>query len=251
MNPRFYCPPADLPGQALVPDAYIELPEQVAHHACRVLRLGQGEEITLFDGHGLEYPAKLDLQGKKAYAKLGEPLSGCPENTIPLYLVQALTSADKMDWIIQKAVELGAAGIIPIQTTRTLIKLNAERALKRTTHWQDIAISACEQSGRNHIPFVSSVISFAEYVQQSSSAQKLMLVPGADQSLASLNFKPLAPAYHLMIGPEGGWTPEEIHFAQQHKIVAINLGQRILRTETAGLAALAILNFKFEIAFHE
>ena len=158
-------------------------------------------------------------------------------------LVQALQSGDKMDLTIQKAVELGAAGIIPVASRRSVLKLDGARAAKRLAHWQGVAVAACEQCGRNRVPLVAEIESLERWLVQPAAENvlRLMLAPGAGQTLATLPRPSAVTRIELLIGAEGGLAPEELERAAQAGFVGVRLGPRILRTETAGLAALAAM----------
>lgn len=221
----------------------VALPEAVSHHALRVLRLAAGAPLILFDGTGVEVEARLDIRGKHGFALLGERRRVSRESPLKVVLVQSLASGDKMDWIVQKAVELGVAGVIPVQAERSVLRLAGERALKRQAHWQQVAVSACEQCGRNEVPVIAPLQSLTSYLQSQEQAVRLIMAPGAVQTLASLE----APGsvVHLMIGPEGGWSDPELAACRAAGALALGLGPRVLRTETAGLAALAALQAKW------
>ena len=154
MNPRFFCP------DGLLPDSDMPLPGPVAHHAERVLRLAVGDAVTLFDGQGGECAATLLALGKQPVARLGPRLAAGRESPLQITLVQALASGDKMDWVVQKAVELGAVAIQPVAAERSVLKLAGDRADKRVAHWQQIAVAACEQSGRNRVPQVAPILPY-------------------------------------------------------------------------------------------
>lgn len=231
--PRFFFP-ASLP----VADT-VELPETLAHHAIKVLRLREDAAIVLFDGSGVEAHARLRGHGKKWHAEMLEYRDISRESPLQLILVQALASGEKMDWIIQKAVELGVAAVIPIVTERCVLKLSGERADKRLAHWRQIVISACEQSGRNAIPAVLPVMSLNEYLKRYIDAEKLIMSPYHGARLADLATP--SEALHIMIGPEGGWADDELEACCDAEAACISLGPRILRTETAGLVVLAAL----------
>ena len=160
MNPRFFCP------EGLCPDSEMPLPAAVAHHAERVLRLAVGDEVVLFDGGGGECAAILLALGKQPVARLGPRLAVECESPLAITLVQALASGDKMDWIVQKAVELGAVAVQPVAAERSVLKLSGDRAAKRVAHWQQIAVSACEQSGRNRVPAVGDIVTLSRYLAQ-------------------------------------------------------------------------------------
>jgi len=231
--PRFYCP------GPLAAGATIDLPEAVAHHALRVLRLRPGEAIALFDGTGGEYPARLAVEGKTARAALGEfdPREAEPPTRITL--VQGLPGGDKMDWIVEKAVELGAHRIVPVAARRSVLQLSGARLDKRLDHWRRVARAACEQCGRNRLPQVDAPLSLADWLATAQGPQ-LLCDPAAEAGLPAA-LAALAPAdgLTLLVGPEGGWSDEELESARRHGARPVRLGDRVLRTETAGLALLA------------
>ncbi|MCC6296649.1 MAG: 16S rRNA (uracil(1498)-N(3))-methyltransferase [Pseudomonadales bacterium] len=225
----------------------IELPEALAHHALRVLRLRDGEQIVLFDGQGGEYSARLQVDGRRCRARLEPPCAVERESPLQLVLVQALAAGEKMDWVIQKAVELGVNAIVPVQAERSVLRLSGERAAKRLAHWQQVVISACEQSGRNRIPTVAAVRPLNEWLNDWRSEQPrppaYVLAPGAGAMLGS-GSAPAGPVY-LLIGPEGGWSEAELQALTAAGCEVASLGPRVLRTETAGLAALTVLQARW------
>lgn len=233
-SPRFYC------REPLAPGAHIDLPEPVARHAVRVLRLPPGAEMTLFDGRGGEYEARIErIEKDRVIVALGAWQNVERESALSITLVQALQAGEKMDFTIQKAVELGVAEIVPVESRRSVTRLAGERAMKRVAHWQGVAASACEQCGRNRVPIVSPVEALDSWLSRpADGALRLMLAPGAEVSLADL---PPATNVQLLIGAEGGLDPQEVIAAQQVGFRAVRLGPRILRTETAGLAAMATM----------
>jgi 16S rRNA (uracil1498-N3)-methyltransferase len=233
MISRFFFPHA-LPESGDVP-----LPESIAHHSSRVLRLRDGDDVVLFDGRGGEVAACLRQAGKEWHAELGAVTPVERESPLKLVLVQALAGGDKMDWIVQKAVELGVHAVIPVQAERSVVKLTGDRAAKRAEHWRQVAISACEQSGRNRVPEVAAVEGLSGYLAANQGAARLVLSPAEGVRLPSLP----APegALHLLVGPEGGWSDKELAACRAAGCTPIGLGPRVLRTETAGLAALAAL----------
>lgn len=241
-SPRFFC---DIP---LGPGARFHLPEAVARHAVRVLRLPPGAAITLFDGRGGEYPATITQISKE---RVAVSIDGWEdrerESPLALTLVQAIQAAEKMDYTIQKAVELGVRHIQPVASKRSVVKLSGERQQKREAHWQAVAVSACEQCGRNQVPQLAPVMPLERWLAESGRnlpGLKLMLAPGAPCSLRQLETDNQAqpPArITLLIGAEGGLEPGEILAAGQAGFIPVRLGPRILRTETAGLAALAAI----------
>lgn len=234
MAPRFFCP---MPLQA---HCTVDLPSAVAHHVERVLRLSPGDVLTLFNGQGGEFPARLIALGKAPSAELGEFVPIERESALAITLVQSLASGDKMDWVLQKAVELGASRIVPVASQRSVVRLSGERAEKRVEHWRQIVASACEQCGRNRLPEVAELRNLLSHMAQAPEpgTLRLILAPGAASKLSDL---PRPSAVELLVGPEGGFTEDEVLAAQVAGYQAIRLGPRILRTETAGLAALTAL----------
>lgn len=234
--PRFYCP------QPLAIGASITLPEHVAHHV-QVVRLAIGDHVTLFNGEGGEYTATLSsIEKKRVSAEIKTFSPREVELPYALTLAQALPEASKMDWIIEKAVELGAAGIQPLAAQRCVVKLSAERAQKRQAHWQGIVVAASEQSGRNRLAHLGELSEFQGWIAQQDLHRRILLSPHATQSLADWARHHPAQAVALMIGPEGGFTEAEEDLARAHGALTLSMGPRVLRTETAGLAALAALN---------
>ncbi len=234
--PRFYCP---IP---LAIGATVTLPEQIAHHV-RVLRLAIGDTLTLFTGDGGEYVATLsniDKRSACAEVKTFSPREA--ELPYAVTLAQALPEASKMDWIIEKAVELGATAIHPIAAQRCVVRLSPERAAKKRDHWQGIISAAAEQSGRNRLPHLAEPVDFHGWIQQQNLHRRILFSPRADQTLSDWARHHPPQAVALLIGPEGGFTEQEETAAISHGVLALSLGSRILRTETAGLAALAALN---------
>jgi len=235
--PRFYCP------AALAEGVCCELPEGAARHAARVLRLRVGDAATLFDGAGGEYRARIAaIERGRVSADVLEWRAAACESPLRVTLVQALQSGEKMDLTVQKAVELGVARIVPVLSRRSVVRLEGERAARRGEHWRGVAVSACEQSGRNTVPEVAGLIGLERWLARPAPPDtvRLMLAPGSDKSLAALA-PPGGRAIELLVGAEGGLAPEEMRLAVAAGFVAIRLGPRILRTETAGLAALAAM----------
>ncbi len=256
--PRFYCPFHRPDGAAVsVSPSFslplrVLLPETVARHIVRVLRLAVGDPLILFDGAGGEFVARIaGIDRHTAVAELLEWRDRECESQLRLTLAQALSSGDKMDLTIQKAVELGVSHIVPLRSQRSTLRLDEARAEKRVRHWQGIAVSACEQCGRNRIPQIEPVAGFADWLAARKEASdpsvaslpplpslRLMLDPEAATTLADIA---PAAAVTLLVGAEGGLAPEETAAARRAGFVGVRLGPRILRTETAGLAALAAL----------
>ena len=222
----------------LRPQASLELPEAAAHHVARVLRLREGESVVLFDGRGGEYDARLAMPGRgRVLADTGERRDAERESPLAITLVQAVSTSDKMDFTVQKSVELGVAAIQPVFSAKSVVRLSGEREAKKLAHWRRIAIAACEQCGRNRIPEISEPVTLDRY-RAPAAAAKILLSPGGTSSLADSAKSPLV----LAAGPEAGFTAEEEQLLERGGFVATRLGPRILRTETAALAALAALN---------
>lgn len=232
--PRFYC------REALSPGAHVELPEPVARHAVRVLRLPPGAHMVLFDGRGGEYSARIErIERDRVVAELAAWSDVERESPLSVTLVQALQAGDKMDYTIQKAVELGVRAIVPVESRRSVLRLSGDRAGKRVAHWQGVAASACEQCGRNQVPIVAPLDKLENWLARPApGAMRLMLAPDAELSLADIR---LEGDVQLLIGAEGGLDPQEVLAARQAGFQAVRLGPRVLRTETAGLAALAAM----------
>ncbi|KWE60890.1 16S rRNA methyltransferase [Burkholderia ubonensis] len=238
--PRFFV------EAALSAGAVLTLPADVARHA-QVLRLQPGDALVLFDGTGGQYRARLvEIDKRSAVAQLDafEPAEAEPPYRVTL--AQGIAGGDKMDWVIEKAVELGVAAIAPLSTSRGVVRLSGERAEKRVAHWRGIVRASCEQCGRNRVPDVAPVRGFDAWLDALPAARadgelRLLLSPRASIPFASLPDAPPAASVTLLIGPEGGLSPDEEHAARAHGFTALSLGPRVLRTETAGAAVLAAL----------
>lgn len=234
--PRFYVPTPLEIGQQLV------LPEAVAHHLL-VLRLGPAAPVTLFNGEGGEYTATISSIEKKRVGveiKTFSPREA--ELPYAITLAQALPESSKLDWIIEKAVELGVAAIQPLAAQRCVVRLNNERAEKKQNHWQAVIVAAAEQSGRNRLPTLSTLSPFNDWAQQQDLHKRILLSPRGEQSLSDWARHQPPQALALLIGPEGGFTEAEENLACSQGALMLSMGPRILRTETAGLAALAAIN---------
>lgn len=235
-EPRFF---VDTP---LRPGARIELPESVAHHAIRVLRLEPGSPIILFNGQGGSWSAILHIEARRASAQLVDHDAHEVELPGRVTLVQGIPGGDKMDFVIEKATELGATGLAPIAAQRSILKLSGPRLEKRLQHWQRVAIAACEQCGRNRVPGVTFPLSLAEWMHQHATAHDRVLIAHPEGGITlneALAEVPLQGALALLVGPEGGWSEQELQGAIQLGALPVRFGPRILRTETAGLALLA------------
>ena len=220
----------------------IELPAQAGEHIARVLRLDRGHPLRLFNGDGGEYAGELTSLAKRAvFARVLEA-APVPDRESPLRITlgQGVARGDKMDWILQKATELGVARIVPLMTDRTEVKLDAERAERRMSHWQAVIASACEQCGRNRLPQIDEPMRLADWAAalDDSAGVRLSLDPHGDIGVRGLAIESHAT---LAVGPEGGLSQHDLATLAQADFRGLRLGPRILRTETAGLAALAAL----------
>lgn len=235
--PRFHVPTL---APALV-GTPIALPGEVAHHVVRVLRLDSGAALTLFDGSGGEYAATLVETGKRgAIARLERFDAIERESPLDVTIVQSVLAADAMDYTIRKAVELGVAAIAPVIAARSQFSLAGGRGERRLAHWRGIAIAACEQCGRNRVPAIEMPQPLEAWLGGADSKRPAVIAaPGAAQSLAAFAARTLPVA--ILIGPEGGFTESEVARAVAERIVPVHLGPRVLRADTAGVAALAML----------
>jgi 16S rRNA (uracil1498-N3)-methyltransferase len=226
--------------QALVPGKGVGLPEQAGLHLTRVLRLDPGAPITLFDGRGGEYEATLERDGKKWWARVGAHHAVERESPLRLTLLQGVARGERMDLIVQKATELGITRLVPVMAERSVVKVDAKQSARKQEHWQAIAVSACEQCGRNQVPQVAKPMSLADAIATlPAEAARCLLAADAESSLAKLPATSAEVA--LLIGPEGGLADNERRLAAVSGFQAFRMGPRVLRTETAGLAALAVL----------
>ena len=234
--PRFFCPsPLPLNGS-------FELPPDAAHHAARVLRLREGDAVQIFDGLGNECQGVIaELSGRRVVVGNIAATNTNRESPLQVVLAQALSSSEKMDWVIQKATELGVTGIQPLDTGRSVARLTAERTAKRIQHWRQVAISACEQCGRNVLPQINAPLDIMVWLQQmqKTSDEKFILLPQGAVSLHTQT-KPHGKVV-LLIGAEGGFTQAESDAALRCGFTSIRMGTRVLRTETAAIAGLAML----------
>jgi len=235
--PRFFC---ETPLRA---HHTLELPDALAHHALRVLRLKHGARVLLFDGQGGQYEATLLADGAKALAQTGAHQAMEAELPGRIILAQGIASGDKMDWIVEKAVELGAHRLAPIAARRSVLQLSGERLAKRRRHWQRIAQSASEQCGRNRLMEVDEPRTLDAWLAAGEARGLVLLCHpeaalGLDEALARDDARDIT----LLVGPEGGWSPDELALADRHGAVRARFGPRVLRTETAGLALMAAVS---------
>jgi 16S rRNA (uracil1498-N3)-methyltransferase len=232
--PRFYL------DQLLAPGARFSLPPGPARHAARALRLAADDVVTLFNGRGGEYAARIDRIHKDEVAVSITGFADVErESSLQVMLVQGISSGERMDYTLQKAVELGVTAIQPIAAKRSVVKLAGDRADRRVAHWQGIVASACEQCGRNQVPTVAAPLTLANWLGEYRGGRLLFLSPLAESRLADLP-APIA-ADCLVAGPEGGFEADEIAALHAAGALPVRLGPRVLRTETAALAALAAM----------
>lgn len=234
-RPRIYTP------ETLAVSNIIELDTQASIHLIKVLRLTQGDELRLFNGDGNEYLARISVAGKKqAQVTLDEILSSDAKVSLPLHLGQVVSKGDRMDFTIQKATELGITDITPLWSERCDVRLKGERLEKKMEHWKKVAISACEQSGRNKIPTIHPAMNYNDWASSVESDVKLVLHTRDQKPLSDIK-SPTSVA--LLVGPEGGLTDDEVSLCVQQEFTGLTLGPRILRTETAALAALSLFQY--------
>jgi 16S rRNA (uracil1498-N3)-methyltransferase len=227
----------------LAPGVRVSLEGSAASHLTRVLRLRAGDALTLFNGHGGEYAATIaasrdgrlsvEVQVARAVER---------ESPLALTLAQCVSRGERMDLIVQKATELGVSALVPVFSERSVVRLEAKRAERRLDHWRAIAIAACEQCGRNRLPEVAAPVTLPDFVKRQDAGTRVLLSPAAAARIAELA---RAGAVTVLIGPEGGLTDAEEKSAVSAGFAPVRLGPRVLRTETAALAALALLQQQF------
>lgn len=234
--------------QPLQSGEQLELPPEVARHVRQVLRLRDGAEVVLFDGRGGEFVAQLQAAGRTSVlARVGQHRAIERESPLGITLLQGIARGERMDFVVQKATELGAQRIVPVMMARCVVQLGAERADRRREHWLAVAASACEQCGRNRLPLISEPITLAAACNAASAdSLRWLLDPEADIALREALAAAAGAAspvrnITLLIGPEGGLEPQEQQLAIQAGFRAVRFGPRILRTETAALASIAAL----------
>ncbi|QIR13597.1 16S rRNA (uracil(1498)-N(3))-methyltransferase [Shewanella aestuarii] len=224
----------------------VELDEDGAAHIGRVLRMSAGEQISLFCGDGHDYLAEISQSSKKNVSvKILSSTVNQSESPLDLHLGQVISRGDRMDFTIQKSVELGVTTITPLFSERCGVKLSGDRLEKKIQQWQKIVISACEQSGRSVVPIVRAAMDVSQWCQEPSSALKLNLHPRAAHGINGLTALGDGNKVRLLIGPEGGLSEQEITMTEQFAFTDVLLGPRVLRTETAALTAITALQLKF------
>jgi 16S rRNA (uracil1498-N3)-methyltransferase len=234
--------------ETLIAGTRLRLPVAAARHLTTVLRQRVGDSCWLFCGDGLEYPATLvQVDRHGVWAELAAPSPGLPPPRLRLTLMQGVARGEKMDWILQKATELGVSSIVPVITQRTEVRLDGERLLKRQAHWHGVIVSATEQSGRSELPVLHTCVDLAEALSalgDTPATLRITLDPGAERSLGHPDLGEPGQVV-LLVGPEGGLSEQDRALALRAGFVGTRLGPRILRTETAGMAALAALQWRW------
>lgn len=232
--PRFFVP--SITG----PQGEYALPDGAAHHAARVLRLTVGDVVSVFDGAGSERAARITRINKQGVmVQLGELSTPQRETLLHITLIQGVSSGERMDFTLQKAVELGVKYIQPVSCVRSVVRLSGDRAIKRQQHWQQLVTSACEQCGRNVVPTVSPIADLTTVIAQTDAGLRLLLDPLSVLTLRDVS--PPSGSIYLLAGPEGGFDPNERELALRAGFQGVRLGPRILRTETAALAAVSAM----------
>ena len=221
----------------------VELDQAAYHHLTRVLRFKENSQIILFNGNGGEFTGTLHIEGKKAFVSVGQFHDIERESILDITLLQGVSKGERMDISIQKAVELGVRKIAPVICQRTVVNLKSDRRDKKMQHWRGIIINACEQSGRNFIPELMPLIKLDDLLNKRLDGLKVIMDPDAGSHLNQIDNT--GDRISLLIGPEGGLTDDEIRKAKNADFRGMQLGPRILRTETAALAAISALQTKW------
>ena len=238
-TPRFYHP------DSLTTDMQVQLASDALHHCANVLRLKAGASIVLFNGNGKEYACELvDVQKRQVTVLVETELGIDPQSPLVVHLAQGVSKGDRMEWVLQKATELGVTEITPIITERCNVKIDESRWLKKHLQWQKVLQGACEQSGRNTLPTLHEPVQLSAFTSQSTLQHRIILSPTAEKGIDAL------PAHHthgfrLVIGPEGGLTDNEVHLLKESGYQDLSFGPRILRTETAAISAISVLQNRF------
>jgi 16S rRNA (uracil1498-N3)-methyltransferase len=230
---------------ALTAGSTVDLPPGTASHLAKVLRARAGDELILFNGDGREFTGAIEtVRGSRVAASVGEGRPVDKESPLPITLVQCVPRGDRMDFIVQKATELGVARIVPVLSQRSVVRLDKAHAESKANHWRAVAISACEQCGRNRLPAIDAVQPLLSYLGESppSTALRLVLEP---ESAPHIPAAAAGPGAQIAIGPEGGFASDELEAFRVAGFSRVGLGPRILRTETAAIAALVWLQARF------
>lgn len=225
--------------QALDLDCQIELGERASHYLVRVLRIASGQAVTLFNGDGYDYGAEVLRAGRRdILLRVGSRQPGLPESRLRITVAQALSRGERMDQTLQKCTELGAAAFQPLISERAEVRLQGDKLQRRLEHWRGVVVSACEQCGRARIPEVSAPLTLPEWLRHSPHGLRLVLDPAAESPLSRVR---ISDRVALAVGPEGGFSDAESGLLRGRGVEAFRLGPRVLRTETAAPAAVAVL----------
>ncbi len=236
--PRIYYP------HTLAAETQIELESDAVNHIANVLRLKAGHPIVLFNGDGNEYSAELaDVAKRKVVVSVDAKLSISVESPLSIHLGQGISRGDRMDFVLQKSVELGVTKITPLITERCGVKLSDDRWQKKHDQWQKIIQGACEQCGRNVLPELAEPVTLQQWLGQSTNQLRLTLHPRAEQTIKNLAVP--TEGVRLLIGPEGGFSDQELYQTEEAGFQTVRMGPRVLRTETAALAAISALQSQF------
>ena len=232
---RVYC------ERPLASGTDVALPESAAYHVARVLRLRPGAPLVAFDGTGYDFRCEITaVEGDTVRVAVGERTPGLRDSPLGITLVQAVSRSERMDWTLQKATELGVRAIVPVLSARSVVRLDERQSERKLRHWKAIVAGACEQSGRSTLPEVRSPVELGRFLAESPrEGQRLVLSPAGPASLAGL--ATTASRVELLIGPEGGLDDHELDAATRAGFSPVRLGPRVLRTETAGIVALTVL----------
>jgi 16S rRNA (uracil1498-N3)-methyltransferase len=241
----------------LQPGSSVELPRETGTHLAKVLRARSGDEIVLFNGDGREFTGTVEkVQGSRVSASIGAARSADRESPFQLTLVQCVPRGDRMDFIVQKATELGVVRIVPVLSQRSVVRLDENQSMSKQAHWRAVAVSACEQCGRNRLPSVDTPLPLLSYLGSLAQATadevlRFVLEPERAQRTEALAdsmdtaFPSAASRAEIAIGPEGGFAPEELEAFDLSAFARVRLGPRVLRTETAAIAAIVLLQAQF------
>ena len=230
--------------QDLTPGSIVQLPPETASHIAKVLRARSGDELVLFSGDGREFQGAVEnVRGSRVTASVGAAMEVDRESQLTVTLLQCVPRGDRMDFVVQKATELGVTRIVPLLSRRSVVRLDAGQAESKTLHWRAVAVSACEQCGRNRVPTIETPSQLIDYLGSSTPAgTRLVLEPDSESRAPPAH---LGGAAEIAIGPEGGFATEELEAFRIAGFARMQLGPRILRTETAAIAALTWLQTRF------
>ncbi len=229
----------------LAPGETLELPAETVNYLRNVLRLKDGQPLELFNGRGRRASGQLSLARREARVQIESSEPSLTESVVPITLLAALAKGEKMELVIQKAVELGVTAIAPVETERSVLELKGDRAEKRLTRWRQIMINACEQCGRDVLPVIEPIRTLPEALATTEVPLRLVLDPRAERPLTELRDQQRPEGVALLVGPEGGLTADEVDAAISHGFRALTLGPRILRAETAAIAGVTILQYQW------